>query len=331
MIKQPARRRWISLLMLVTAAALLLALLAPVNRRALASVTLNYFRATWQPELETIVIEWQTATELNTVGFIIERSTMSDGVFTAITELIPAVGDPLGGWTYDPVADDPDTLVIGTTYWYRMIVINTSPPNDTIDPVSVKAGEPNTLTPTNTATPTATTTRTRTPTPSATSSSSSTQPTAISSAGTPIVTPSVTFVSIAGATVTPRPPQASGATATSASAALPAARTATPSNLPPIVLATEPVGSGPDSPLATPQTVAQSQLPVAAIPTSVPPTLVPTNATIVAVAPIVVADDSTSPADAAADGSGSSVVVLIAAAALLLLGGGYAILRQTNK
>ena len=331
MIKQPARRRWISLLMLVTAAALLLALLAPVNRRALASVTLNYFRATWQPELETIVIEWQTATELNTVGFIIERSTMSDGVFTAITELIPAVGDPLGGWTYDPVADDPDTLVIGTTYWYRMIVINTSPPNDTIDPVSVKAGEPNTLTPTNTATPTATTTRTRTPTPSATSSSSSTQPTAISSAGTPIVTPSVTFVSIAGATVTPRPPQASGATATSAPAALPAARTATPSNLPPIVLATEPVGSGLDSPIATPQTVAQSQLPVAAIPTSVPPTLVPTNATIVAVAPIVVADDSTSPADAAADGSGSSVVVLIAAAALLLLGGGYAILRQTNK
>ncbi len=331
MIKQPARRRWISLLMLVTAAALLLALLAPVNRRALASVTLNYFRATWQPELETIVIEWQTATELNTVGFIIERSTMSDGVFTAITELIPAVGDPLGGWTYDPVADDPDTLLIGTTYWYRMIVINTSPPNDTIDPVSVKAGEPNTLTPTNTATPTATTTRTRTPTPSATSSSSSTQPTAISSAGTPIVTPSVTFVSIAGATVTPRPPQASGATATSAPAALPAARTATPSNLPPIVLATEPVGSGLDSPIATPQTVAQSQLPVAAIPTSVPPTLVPTNATIVAVAPIVVADDSTSPADAAADGSGSSVVVLIAAAALLLLGGGYAILRQTNK
>ena len=239
MIKQPARRRWISLLMLVTAAALLLALLAPVNRRALASVTLNYFRATWQPELETIVIEWQTATELNTVGFIIERSTMSDGVFTAITELIPAVGDPLGGWTYDPVADDPDTLLIGTTYWYRMIVINTSPPNDTIDPVSVKAGEPNTLTPTNTATPTATTTRTRTPTPSATSSSSSTQPTAISSAGTPIVTPSVTFVSITGATVTPRPPQAGGSTATSAPAALPVGRTATPSNLPPIVAATK--------------------------------------------------------------------------------------------
>lgn len=331
MIMRHARRRWVSMLMLVTGAALLLGLLAPVNRRALASVTLDFFRATWQPDLETIVIEWKTATELNTVGFIIERSTASNGEFAAITEVIPAVGDPLGGWEYDPVADDPDTLVIGTTYWYRMIVVNTSPPNDTIDPVSVKAGEPNTLTPTNTATATATATRTRTPTPSATSSSSATQPTVSSSVGTPLVTPSVTFVSITGATVTPRPPQVSGSTATSAPAALPAARTATPSNPPPIVLATQSAVGGPDSPLATPQNAAQSQLPVAAIPTSVLPTLAPTNSTIVAVAPIVVADDSTASTNAAADGSNSSVVVLIAAAALLLLGGGYAILRQTNK
>ncbi len=109
-------------------------------RPTTASVTLEYFRARWQPDLETVVIEWATATELNMVGFIVERSTTQDTGFAAITEVIPAVGDQLSGWTYDPVADDPISLALGTTYWYRLIIINASPPNDVVEPVAVIAG-----------------------------------------------------------------------------------------------------------------------------------------------------------------------------------------------
>jgi hypothetical protein len=130
-------KRWLpSLVMLIAAAFLLLS----TAQHAAASVTLNYFRATWQPDLDTVVVEWQTATELNTVGFIVQRSTSSTSGFVDITDIIPAVGDQLSGWTYDPVADDPTTLVLGLIYWYRLIIINTSPPNDAMVPIAVIAG-----------------------------------------------------------------------------------------------------------------------------------------------------------------------------------------------
>jgi hypothetical protein len=295
----------------------------------MASVTLNYFRATWQPDLETVVIEWQTATELNTVGFIVQRSTSPSSGFADITEVIPAVGDQLSGWTYDPVADDPTTIVLGTTYWYRLIVINSSPPNDTIDPVAVLAGEENTVTPTNTATATATSTPTATPTRTRTpAASSSLTATAKSSSSAPAVTPTVTFVSISGATVTPRSGQSLGATATTAPPGATAVRTATPGNRP---IAT-PLSAG-VSPIATPVALAEATAlpPTAVVPTAVLPTLVPTNATFVAVAPIVVAGDSTAPAEAAPESGNPLMLVLIGAAGVLLLGGVYAILRQTSK
>ncbi len=333
-----SRRRWIPWLVVTVGAALLIGLLVPAGRRALASVTLNYFRATWQPDLETVVIEWQTATELNTVGFIVERSTQPDTGFAAITEVIAAVGDQLSGWTYDPVADDSLDLVLGTTYWYRLIVINSSPPNDVIDPVAVKVGEENTLTPTSsptataTRTPTATPTRTRTPggptsTPTPTPTST---PTAQTSTTGPVVTPSVTFVSISGATVTPRPNRPVATTGVGAVATT--IHTATPNNR--FVATSLPVSA---SPLATPDVLA----PIAQPPTNVPPTatarpapvptLAPTNATIVAIAPIVVVDDSTNPVATAPTEPNLSVLALMGAAGVLLLGGLYAILRQTSK
>jgi hypothetical protein len=63
----------------------------------------------------------------------------------------------------------------------------------------------------------------------------------------------------------------------------------------------------------------------------VPPTLAPTNATFVAVAPIVVTGDSDMPAEAASEKANLSAVALLGAAGVLLLGGVYAILRQTGK
>ena len=136
LVRSPLKRCAIGLCVSVVVAAVLMT--AP--RRAAASVTLNYFRAAWQADLETVVITWQTATELNTVGFIVQRSTSPTTGFVDITEMVPAVGDLLSGWTYDAVVDDPLELTIGVTYWYRLVVINTSPPNDEIPPVAVLAG-----------------------------------------------------------------------------------------------------------------------------------------------------------------------------------------------
>jgi hypothetical protein len=146
------RRYAIGLIVSIVLAAVLI--FAP--QRAVASVTLNYFRATWHADLETVIIEWQTATELNTVGFIVQRSTSPGSGYVDITDVIPAVGDQLTGWTYDPVADDPLGLTIGVAYWYRLVIINTTPPDDVIPPVAVLAGHESTVTPTPTPTPTPT-------------------------------------------------------------------------------------------------------------------------------------------------------------------------------
>ena len=144
-------KRWLPGLAMLGAAVLVL---LSTFQRAAASVTLNYFRAQWRADLETTVITWQTATELNVVGFIVQRSTSPTTGFADITAVIPAQGDQLTGYTYDPVTDDPLELTIGVTYWYRLVIINTTPPNDELPPVGVLAGTEATLTPTPTVTPT---------------------------------------------------------------------------------------------------------------------------------------------------------------------------------
>jgi hypothetical protein len=338
-IRQP-RRQWTHVLVIAAGAALLLGLFAPNGRRVLASVTLNYFRAAWHADLETVIIEWQTATELNTIGFIVQRSESASSGFADITEVIPAVGDQLSGWTYDPVADDPDTLVIGTTYWYRLIVINTSPPNDEIDPIGVLAGDENTVTPTPTATtapsgsgatatftptPTPTATRTRTPGPTPTPTSTATV--TRSPTPGPSITPSVTAVGARGATVTPGPGQPIGATATTAPTSAGIVRTPTSDTR--VAVTPSPISA---ASIATPVVVAQvTQPPTAAPPTAVRPTLAPTDATIFAVAPIIVANEPAPQAEAAPENANLFSLVLIGAAGMLLAGGLYAILRQTGK
>jgi hypothetical protein len=346
MSMRQSRRRWTHWLVIAASAALLIGLFAPGERRVFASVTLNYFHAQWKADLETTVITWETATELNTVGFIVQRSTAPDSGYVDITSVIPAQGDQLTGHTYDPVPDNPLELTIGTTYWYRLIVINTTPPNDTIPPVAVLAGDERTVTPTNTATaaatrtatavpsgggptatptptPTATSTRTRTPTPTPTSSPTAT----LSPTPGPTATPSAISIGAIGATVTPDSGQSIVSTATTAPTIAPALRTATPDSR---LVATPALNLA--APIATPVVGAQvTRPPVTAMPTAVLPTLVPTNATIIAMAPIVVDSESTPQAEAAPANTNLSIVVLIGAAGVLLLGGVLAILRQTGK
>ena len=57
----------------------------------------------WRAGHQTsVVVEWTTASELDTVGFNIYRSEIRDGEFVQVnSSLIPAASDPLTGSSYD--------------------------------------------------------------------------------------------------------------------------------------------------------------------------------------------------------------------------------------
>jgi hypothetical protein len=64
------------------------------------------------------VFTWETASEVDTAGFIVYRSQSLDGPFEPIIDTpIPARGDPLVGAAYQ--YEDRD-LVWGQRYYYRL-------------------------------------------------------------------------------------------------------------------------------------------------------------------------------------------------------------------
>jgi hypothetical protein len=69
-----------------------------------------------------VVVEWETASEVDTIGFIIYRSVEEDGPFELITsDMIIASGDALAGGSYD----FPDkTVLANKQYYYRLVEID---------------------------------------------------------------------------------------------------------------------------------------------------------------------------------------------------------------
>jgi len=141
-----------------------------------AAVTLNYFIAV--SGNNQVTLKWLTSTELNNVGFFVQRSLQRDGTYSRInTEIIPAQGDGFTGALYEYVDSG---VTNGTQFWYRLESIDSGQQSTYSDPVSAVPGLTGTLTttpsPTNTnATPSLTNTRTPTsvnfnqPTPTITS------------------------------------------------------------------------------------------------------------------------------------------------------------------
>jgi len=84
---------------------------------ALAALALGYRAMTASAEA-AVIVEWTTASELNTAGFNLYRSESPDGPFTRINDhLIPASPDPLIGGSY--VFTDTN-VVAGYTYYYQL-------------------------------------------------------------------------------------------------------------------------------------------------------------------------------------------------------------------
>lgn len=84
-----------------------------------------------------VIVEWKTASEINTAGFNLYRSESSTGPFTLINaELIPASPDPLigGDYTYQDVTVDP-----GVKYYYQLEDIDFDGGSSRFGPIEVKA------------------------------------------------------------------------------------------------------------------------------------------------------------------------------------------------
>jgi hypothetical protein len=191
-MKIPRRYRFLALVTV--------ALLAAGLARALAAVTLDYFRA--EPGPDAIYLEWKTETELDTLGFYILRKTTGDGPWDSSFRL----KDEFGGEVFRPAEGDPlvshryewrdTTAQEGILYFY---ILQERDVNDQLI-LHLNFMASAIITPVLSPTPISTTS------PSPTSSPSPTLPR--TSTPTPTANPTL-LVAGSGPTVTPPPPRPS--------------------------------------------------------------------------------------------------------------------------
>jgi hypothetical protein len=174
-----------------------------------AAVELISFTGTEQEN--SILIEWETATELDNAGFFVTRATNPQQPYEDVSGFIPAQGSGVIGAQYQYLDNN---VTMGIVYYYMLESVDTSQNVQTYGPIVVffhtptqtntpsltlipsitltpsKTGTPKTLTPTITRTPT----KTRTPLPSntATPVTPSLTPTFFTATATASTTPSIT-------------------------------------------------------------------------------------------------------------------------------------------
>ena len=107
-----------------------LLLLAPASVTVLAGLALKDLKATAHGQ--AIVITWETAYEIDMLGFHIQRATEQHGSYARISGIIPAIGGMVGAdYEYTDANVTP-----GVTYWYRLEAMETSGYIEYYGPVS---------------------------------------------------------------------------------------------------------------------------------------------------------------------------------------------------
>lgn len=119
-------------------------------------------------------IQWTTSSEVNILGFYVQRSLAPDSGFVDVSSLIPRLGSGVSGADYEYVDSG---LTNGTTYYYRLRVQATDLSSTLTGSIAVLPGLP-TATPTSTSTATQTSTATATATATLTPTITGTLPTA---------------------------------------------------------------------------------------------------------------------------------------------------------
>jgi hypothetical protein len=159
-----------------------------------AAIGLMYFRAI--PQENSILLEWETATEIDNAGFYISRNTEPNPPYTRISDFIPSLGEPAVGFKYQFLDEN---AADGTLYYYMLEVIDTSLNVEFYGPRSAIIGPP-----TNTPSPTATATNTSTPT--ATNTNTPDRSRTPTRTPRPTNTRRPTYTLIPSRTLTPAPP-----------------------------------------------------------------------------------------------------------------------------
>jgi hypothetical protein len=107
------------------------------------AVGLDAFTAAWDGN--QVLVEWQTAWELNTVGFNVWRSTSLAGDYAQVSsELIPSASP--GGMTGGSYAFTDSAVSPGTTYYYKLEELETGGARNWYGPTSTEGNNPNTVT-----------------------------------------------------------------------------------------------------------------------------------------------------------------------------------------
>ena len=173
MIVASFRRIYFCLLVWLLALCLLLPASAmPVE----AVVTLVSFTAS--PGDGQVLLEWETASEIDNAGFYLHRSTAEAGEYVHISPFSPSEGDDIIGAKYNYLDQDVQN---GTTYYYKLESVATDGSSEVHGPILAIPGKQPTATPTATWTAmtpaTATATATLTPPPTATRTPTAIPPT----------------------------------------------------------------------------------------------------------------------------------------------------------
>jgi hypothetical protein len=319
---------WIGLMSLLALG--MLNVLGEKTPRAYANVTLISFTAESLTGQREVYVEWETATEVDTAGFYVQRSlTNQADSYTRVSLLIPAEGDSVTGALYDWT---DITTTLNTTYYYRLEEVPTDAAKPTIkhDPVAVIAGVAPTQV--SAASPTATRTPTQTPTPTRTSTTTSTPRPGTTATNTPAPTnpPPVTATRrpVTGATITPRPTTANvevQPTPTPQPAATQQPVTVTPS---PVVATTLPTSAPSTLEQATTTPVSSQTAPPNEV--AAAPALIVTQPASNEVEPVVVVTESAAHSAKPGESRGGGLLLIIGAAVFLLIGA-FLLLRQASK
>lgn len=129
---------------------LVISLFNIVIREVYAAVTLVRFEVVYVTHT-SIVLEWETATEYNNLGFFVLRSDTEGGTYEQIGDFIPAEGTAVSGYIYQFT----DDLVLDEQiYFYKLEAIDLNSVSEFFGPVS--NGLLTTATQTNTPTRTST-------------------------------------------------------------------------------------------------------------------------------------------------------------------------------
>lgn len=130
---------WLLRVARVVLLSLLLGALPLVARAAVDLVSLEAF-----PEEDAIHVTWETASEIDMVGFYVQRAPQANGSYDRISDVIFAEGGMMGG-TYEYVDAD---VAPGDTLYYRLEALEVTGFIQLFGPISATLPLPPTPTPT---------------------------------------------------------------------------------------------------------------------------------------------------------------------------------------